>query len=397
MSEQIVILGAVRTPIGVFGGALAGHRPTQLATLVCGAAIARSGLDPADIGQTVMGHVLHTEPRDVYVARVAAIESGVPDTSPALTVNRLCGSGLQAVVSASEAIALGHCDAALAGGVESMSRAGHLLPAIRAGARMGDTVAVDMMTGALQDPFGHGHMGVTAENIAVRDGISRAEQDAFALESHRRAAQAQAEGRFDSQILPIEVKKGRETRRFDRDEMVRTNLEAGELQRLRPVFKSGGTVTAGNASGINDGAAALVLARETLARARGLAPLARIVATGLAGVAPDLMGLGPIPASRQALTRAGLTVDDLDVIESNEAFAAQACAVSQALGCDPQRVNPNGGAIALGHPIGASGAIILTKLVHELIRTGGRYGLATMCIGGGQGIAVVIENLRPGA
>ena len=393
MTKDIVILSAARTAIGTFGGSLSGITPCDLATTIATEAIARSGLEGAAIGQTVMGNVIHTEPRDMYLSRVAAIGAGVPETSPALTLNRLCGSGLQAVVSASEAIMLGHCDAALAGGAENMSRAGHLMSA-RFGARMGEVTATDMMIGALTDPFGNGHMGITAENVAERDGVSRSEQDATAAESHRRAAQAQCEGRFDDQILPLEVRKGRKTERFARDEMVRTDASAEDLARLRPAFRKDGSVTAGNASGINDGAAALVLSSAALAAKKGLAPMARIVASGLGGVAPSLMGLGPVPATEQALGRAGLSVADLDVIESNEAFAAQACAVSKTLGLDPAKVNPNGGAIALGHPIGASGAIILTKLLYELARTGGRYGLATMCIGGGQGIALIVETLR---
>ncbi|EPX76682.1 beta-ketothiolase BktB [Salipiger mucosus] len=393
MTKDIVILSAVRSAIGTFGGSLAGIAPCDLATGIAGEAISRAGIEGAEIGQTVMGNVIHTEPRDMYLSRVTAIGAGVPETSPALTLNRLCGSGLQAVVSASEAIILGHCEAALAGGAESMSRAGHLLSA-RFGAKMGDVKAVDMMIGALSDPFGNGHMGITAENVAERDGISREAQDEMAAASHQRAARAQAEGRFDSQILPIEVRKGRKTEDFARDEMVRADATAEGLAGLRPAFRKDGSVTAGNASGINDGAAALVLASADKAAAQGLAPMARIVASGLGGVAPEVMGLGPVPATRQALERAGLSVSDLDVIESNEAFAAQACAVTKQLGLDPAKVNPNGGAIAMGHPIGASGAIILTKLLHELERTGGRYGLATMCIGGGQGIALIVENLK---
>ncbi|APX25001.1 MAG: acetyl-CoA C-acyltransferase [Rhodobacteraceae bacterium] len=392
MTNDIVILSAVRTAIGTFGGSLSGIAPCDLGVSVAKEAIARSGVDAAQIGQTVMGNVIHTEPRDMYLSRVTAIGAGVPETSPSLTLNRLCGSGLQAVVTAFEQISLGHCEAALAGGAESMSRAGHLLSSARFGQKMGDVSATDMMIGALTDPFGNGHMGITAENVAERDGITREQQDATAAESHRRAAHAQAEGYFDSQILPVEVRKGRKTDTFARDEMVRSDASAEGLATLRAAFRKDGSVTAGNASGINDGAAALVLARADLAG--DAKPLARIVATGLGGVAPEVMGLGPVPATQQALSRAGLTVSDLDVIESNEAFAAQACAVSKQLGLDPAKVNPNGGAIALGHPIGASGAIILTKLLYELERTGGRYGLATMCIGGGQGIAVIVENLR---
>ena len=391
MTRSVVIASAVRTAIGDFSGALAGIAPCELAATVAKEAISRAGIPADDIGQSVFGNVIHTAPEDMYLSRVAAVRAGVPATSPALTLNRLCGSGLQAVVTASEQIALGHCDAALAGGAESMSRAGHLLTEARSGRKMADTRAVDMMLGALQDPFGNGHMGVTAENIAERDGIDRDTQDAFALESHRRAALAIAEGRFAEQILPITVRKGRSEIVFETDEHVRANLSREDLARLRPVFRKDGSVTAGNASGINDGAAALVLVEEAAAGARGLAPLARIVATGLGGVGPEVMGLGPVPASEQALSRAGLTADDLDVIESNEAFAAQACAVSARLSLPAEKVNPNGGAVALGHPIGASGAVILTKLIHELRRIGGRYGLATMCIGGGQGIAVIVE------
>lgn len=392
--QDVYILSAVRTAIGTFGGSLAAIPPCDLAVKTAAETIARSGLAASDIGQTVMGNVIHTEPRDMYLSRVAAIGAGVAPSSPALTLNRLCGSGLQAVVTAAEQIMLGHCRAALAGGAESMSRAGHLLTTARFGSKAGDVAAIDMMVGALTDPFGNGHMGVTAENIAVADGIDRQIQDDLARQSHLRAAQAQAEGRFDAQILPIEVKRGRETLAFAKDEMVRATVSAEDLAKLRPAFKKDGSVTAGNASGLNDGAAALVLADAGLVAERGLQPMARIVATGLGGVGPEVMGLGPVPATEQALQRAGLAIADLDVIESNEAFAAQACAVTRRLGFDPAKVNPNGGAIALGHPVGASGAIILTKLIYELHRSGGRYGLATMCIGGGQGIAVIVENSR---
>lgn len=394
MDKSVMIVSGARTAIGTFGGSLSGLAPCELGTRVAAEAISRAGVEPGAIGQTVMGNVLHTEPRDMYLSRVAAIGAGVPETSPALTLNRLCGSGLQAVVNAYEQIVLGNAEVTLAGGAESMSRAGHLVSSARFGAKMGDVSATDMMIGALTDPFGNGHMGITAENIAGSKGIDRATQDAFALESHRRAARAQAEGRFDGQILPIEVKQRREVVSFAKDEMVRESVTLDDLAKLRPAFKKDGSVTAGNASGINDGAAALVLAQEDVVSAKGLSPMARIVATGLGGVAPEVMGLGPIPATQQALQRAGLSVADLDIIESNEAFAAQACAVSQGLEFDAQKVNPNGGAIAMGHPVGASGAIILVKLLYELERTGGRYGLATMCIGGGQGIALVVENLR---
>ncbi|WP_323006721.1 beta-ketothiolase BktB [Pseudorhodobacter sp.] len=392
MTKDVVIVSALRTAIGDFGGALAGISPCDLAAEVSRAAIARAGLTGADIGQAVFGNVIHTAPEDMYLSRVAALRAGVPETAPALTLNRLCGSGLQAVITASEQIKLGYTDIALAGGAENMSRAGHLLTQARTGQKMGDVRAIDMMVGALTDPFGNGHMGVTAENIATRNRIDRATQDAFAAESHHRAARAIAEGRFTDQIHPITVKRGRSEGVFDQDEHVRPDVTAADLAKLRAAFAKDGTVTAGNASGLNDGAAALVLMDAATAVAKDIAPLARIVASGLGGVAPDVMGMGPVPAVRQALARAGLTAADMAVIESNEAFAAQACAVSAELGFDADRTNPNGGAVALGHPIGASGAIILVKLIHELRRIGGRYGLATMCIGGGQGIAVIIEN-----
>lgn len=392
MTRTVVIASGVRTAIGDFGGALAGVSPCDLGAAVAREAIARAGCTGADIGQTVFGNVIHTAPEDMYLSRVAAMRAGVPETVPALTLNRLCGSGLQAVVTAAEAIMLGNADIALAGGAESMSRAGHLLTQVRTGQKMGDITAIDMMVGVLHDPFGNGHMGITAENIADRDGIDRATQDASAIESHRRAGAAIAEGRFRDQILPLTVKIGRKEVVFDTDEHVRADVSAADLAKLRPAFRKDGTVTAGNASGINDGAGALVLMEAGVAAARGVAPLARIVAYGLGGVAPEVMGLGPIPAVRQALQRAGLIVADIDVIESNEAFAAQACAVAQALGFPADKTNPNGGAVALGHPLGASGAIILVKLIYELKRSGGRYGLVTMCIGGGQGIAMIVEN-----
>lgn len=394
MNRSVMILSGVRTGIGTFGGTLSGIAPTDLGTQVAREAIARSGLTADDIGQTVMGNVIHTEPKDMYLSRVVAHGASVPVQSPALTLNRLCGSGLQAVIAAYEQIVLGNASAALAGGAESMSRAGHLMTASRFGAKMGDVSSVDMMVGALTDPFGNGHMGITAENVADRDGIDRAAQDALAILSHKRAAAAQDKGYFDSQILPIEVISRRQTMHFATDEMVRRSVTAEDMAKLRPAFRKDGSVTAGNSSGINDGAAALVLASEEATVASKATPMARIVSTGLGGVSPEVMGLGPVPASQQALSRAGLAASDLDVIESNEAFAAQACAVTRRLGFDPATVNPNGGAIAMGHPIGASGAIILVKLLHELERIKGRYGLATMCIGGGQGIALVVENLR---
>lgn len=391
MNRKVVIASGVRTAIGDFGGTLAEVSPCELAANVAREAIARAGISPAEVGQTVFGNVIHTAPEDMYLSRVAAIRAGVPDTAPALTLNRLCGSGLQAVVTAAEAILLGNTEIALAGGAENTSRAGHLLTQARNGQKMGDVVATDMMVGALTDPFGNGHMGITAENVAECGSIDRNAQDAFALESHRRAAQAIAEGRFADQIMPLTITKGRKEIVFDRDEHVRASVSLEDLAKLRPAFRKDGTVTAGNASGLNDAAAALVLMEEGAAAARGVKPLASIVAYGLGGVAPDVMGLGPVPAVKQALSRAALTVSDLDVIESNEAFAAQACAVANELDLPADKTNPNGGAVALGHPIGASGAIILIKLIYELRRTGGRYGLATMCIGGGQGIAVVVE------
>jgi len=394
MSSNVVIMSAVRTVIGTFGGSLSQIPPTELATSVAKEAIARPGLSAERVGTTVMGNVIHTEPRDMYLSRVAAIGAVVLVTSPALTLNRLCGSGLQAVVSAYEAITLGNTQVALAGGAETMSRAGHLTSVVRFGQKMGDIQSTDMMIGALTDPFGNGHMGITAENVAERHGLTSEDQDAFAVQSHERARNARDNGYFAEQILPVEVRKGRETVEFRHDEMIRDTVEIADLAKLRPAFKKDGNVTAGNASDINDGAAALVLAHEDVANEGGQKPLARIVATGLGGVAPEVMGLGPIPATRQALERAGLHAEDLDMVESNEAFASQACAVSAELGFNPDKVNPNGGAIALGHPIGASGAIILTKLIYELARVNGRYGLATMCIGGGQGIAMIIENLQ---
>ena len=393
MSRSVVIVSAVRTAIGAFGGALAEVPPTALAAAVGREAIARAGLQPAEVGQAVFGSVIQTEPRDAYLARVAAVEAGVPAAAPALTVNRLCGSGLQAVVSAAQAILLGDAEVVLAGGAESMSRAPHAARDVRWGRRLGDLTLTDMLLATLQDPFGHGHMGVTAENVAADCGITRAEQDALALESQRRAAAAIAAGRFASQILPIETRVKGKPALFAQDEYPRADTDLAGLAKLRPAFREGGSVTAGNASGINDGAAALILMEAAAAERRGLRPLARLVAYGHAGVDPSRMGLGPVPAVRTALARAGLGIGELDVIESNEAFAAQACAVARQLGFPAERTNPNGGAIALGHPVGATGAIILVKLLHELARTQGRYGLATLCIGGGQGIAAIVERL----
>ena len=392
MFKNIVIASGVRTAIGDFGGALAGTPTCELATLVAREAIGRASVSPSSVDQAIFGNVIHSEPRDMYLARVAAIGAGLPSSSSALTLNRLCGSGLQAVVTAAEAIVLGNAEIVVAGGAENMSRVGHLMTTARFGAKMGDVTATDMMVGALTDPFGNGHMGVTAENIAAQESIDRDNQDALALTSHRRAAAAIKAGHIREQILPVTIKKARKEVLFDTDEHVRADISPEDLRNLRPAFQKTGTVTAGNASGINDGAAALVLSSERAASAHNMSKLAFIRSAAVAGVGPEVMGLGPIPAVKTALDRAGLAISDLSAIESNEAFAAQACAVASKLGFPPKITNPNGGAIALGHPVGASGAIILIKLIYELRRTGGRYGLATMCIGGGQGIAVVVEN-----
>ena len=389
---DIVILDGARTPIGTFGGALAGTPPTQLGAHVARAAMERSGIAPGQIDQVVFGHVINTEPKDMYLSRVAAIEAGIPDSVPAMNVNRLCGSGAQAIISAVQSLMLGDAEFALAGGAENMSRSPFINPDQRWGAKMGDIRTLDMMVGALNCPFGTGHMGVTAENVAAEHDISREAQDAFALESQNRAAAAIAAGHFASQIAPIEVKVKRDMVSFDTDEHPKpTTPEA--LAGLRTAFQKDGTVTAGNASGINDGAAAVVLAQASAAEAAGLKPKARILGYAHAGVRPEVMGIGPIPAVENLLARTGLSIADFDVIESNEAFAAQALAVTKGLGLDAARVNPNGGAIALGHPIGATGAIITLKALYELERIGGSKALITMCIGGGQGIAIAIERL----
>ncbi|ARC90260.1 beta-ketothiolase BktB [Rhodovulum sp. MB263] len=388
----IVILGAARTAIGTFGGSLAGVPPIALGATVAKAALARARLPADRVGHVVFGHVINTEPRDMYLGRVAALEAGVPDTVPAMNVNRLCGSGAQAIVSVMQALMLNEADFGLAGGAECMSRSPHILTDARWGRKMGDSAAGDMMLGALSCPFGSGHMGVTAENVAEAHGVSRADQDAFAMQSQERAAWAIAEGRFDDQIVPIEVQQRRETVAFRVDEHPKATSLDG-LAGLRPAFRKDGTVTAGNASGINDGAAAVVLAREEAAGAADLVPLARIVGYAHAGVAPEVMGIGPVPAVEALCARTGLKVGDFDVIESNEAFAAQALAVSRMLGLDPAKVNPNGGAIALGHPVGATGAILTVKALYELDRSGGRLALVTMCIGGGQGIALALERI----
>ncbi len=389
---DIVILGGARTAIGTFGGSLAGLGPIDIGTAAATAALERSGVAPDQVGTVVFGHVINTEPRDMYLSRVVAMNAGVPDSVPAMNVNRLCGSGVQAIVSGTQALAMGDAEVALVGGAECMSRSPYALPAARWGQKMGDTLGLDMMTGALTCPFGTGHMGITAENVAREHGISRAAQDAFALESQHRVARAIADGRFRDQIAPVEISSRRGPVLFEADEHPKaTSLEA--LAGLRPVFQKDGTVTAGNASGINDGAAALVLARADAANRAGLTPRARIVGYAVAGVRPEVMGIGPVPAVRALMARTGLSAADFDVIESNEAFAAQALAVSQELGLDPDKVNPNGGAIALGHPVGATGALITLKALHELERTGGRRALITMCIGGGQGIALAIERV----
>ncbi|WP_153773516.1 acetyl-CoA C-acyltransferase family protein [Pseudomonas sp. MNR3A] len=392
-SAEIYVVSAVRSAIGGFGGSLKDLPLADLATAVTRAAIERSGVAAEQIGHVVMGNVIPTEPRDAYLGRVAAMNAGIPKETPAFNVNRLCGSGLQAIVSAAQGLLLGDTDIALAAGAESMSRGPYLLPQARWGARMGDLQGIDYMVGILQDPFEGFHMGITAENVAAKHGITREMQDELALTSQRRAARAIAEGRFDSQIVPIELKTRKGSVQFAIDEHVRGDVSAEQLAGMRTAFKKDGSVTAGNASGINDGAAGLVLATGDAVRRLGLKPLARLVAYAHAGVEPELMGLGPIPATRKVLEKAGLSVKDLDVIESNEAFAAQACAVAQALGFDPEKVNPNGSGISLGHPVGATGAIIATKAIHELQHIQGRYALATMCIGGGQGIAVVFERV----
>lgn len=390
-ASDIVILSGARTAIGTFGGSLAAVPPIQLAATVTRAALDRAGVAPDRIGQVVFGHVINTEPRDMYLSRVAMLEAGIPHTTPAMNVNRLCGSGAQAIVSAAQALMLGDADFAVAGGAESMSRSPYVVPSARFGAKMGDQVMLDMMTGALTCPMGTGHMGVTAENVAAEHDITREQQDAFAMESQRRATAAIAAGHFKDQIVPVEVKSRKGMVAFDTDEHPKdTSLE--KLAGLKAVFQKGGSVTAGNASGINDGAAALVMARADAAERAGLTPRARILGYAVAGVRPEVMGIGPVPAVEALMARTGLKAGDFDVIESNEAFAAQALAVNKGLGLDPARVNPNGGAIALGHPVGATGAILMVKAIHELERTGGRTALITMCIGGGQGIAIAIRR-----
>lgn len=393
LTPEVVILSGVRTAIGDYGGALKDIAPSTLAAKVVREAITRADVDTTEVGHLVFGHVIHSEARDMYLARVAGLEGGLPQSLAALTLNRVCGSGLQAIVSAAHSIALGDTDIAVAGGVESMSRGGYLLPSLRWGQRMRDTQAVDMMVGALTDPFDQVHMGVTAENIAKKWAISREEQDRYAMESHRRAIVAIKHGHFKSQILPIAIPAREGVTFFDTDEHPRAQISLEKLAGLPCAFQTEGTVTAGNASGINDGAAAMVLMAARTAEQRNLNPLARLVAYGHAGVDPNYMGIGPVLAVQQALKRAGLKLADIDVIESNEAFAVQACAVARELGFDPAKTNPNGGAVAFGHPIGATGCILSVKAIYELHRTGGRYALITLCIGGGQGIAAIFERL----
>jgi acetyl-CoA C-acetyltransferase len=391
--RDVVVLGAARSAIGTFGGGLADIEPAELAAQVMKASIERSGVDPKLINYVTVGNTIPTESRFAYVARVASIQAGLPMDSVAMAVNRLCSSGLQGIVTTAQNILLGDCDYGIGGGVEVMSRGAYLSPTMRSGARMGDTKMIDSMVATLTDPFGVGHMGITAENLAAKWGISREEQDALAVESHKRAAAAIAEGRFKTQIVPIvkQTRKGEVT--FDTDEHVKAGTTMESLAKLKPAFKKDGTVTAGNASGINDGAAFFVLGDATLAAKHGHKPMARLVSYAVAGVPNEIMGEGPIPASKMALKKGGLSLDKMDVIESNEAFAAQAIAVARGLELDMAKTNPNGGAIALGHPIGCSGAFLATKAIYELHRIGGKYALVTMCIGGGQGIAAVFERL----
>lgn len=392
-NNDVYVVAAVRTAIGTFGGSLKDVPLTQLATAVVQAALDRCRVDPARVGHVVMGNVIPTEPKDAYLARVAAVDAGIPELTPAFNVNRLCGSGLQAIISAAQTLMLGEAALAVGGGAESMSRSPYVVAGARWGGRMGDMQTTDYMLGVLHDPFHRIHMGITAENVAERAAVTRQMQDELAVESQARAARAIVEGRFKSQIVPIAMESRKGTVVFDTDEHVRAGTTLEQLAKMKPAFKENGTVTAGNASGLNDGASAVVLATEEGIAEGGLKPLARLVSYAHAGVDPRFMGIGPVPATQLALRRAGLTVDDLDVIESNEAFAAQACAVSRSLEFDPAKVNPNGSGISLGHPVGATGAIITTKAIHELHRVGGRYALATMCIGGGQGIAAIFERV----
>ena len=392
--REVVVLSGVRTAIGDYGGALKDQAPTELAAQVIREAVKRAKVDPKEVGTMVLGNVIHTEAKDMYISRVACLKSGLPQETTALTVNRLCGSGLQAIISAAQMIKLGDTDVAVGSGAESMSRGGYLMPTLRWGQRMNDGGVVDMMVGALTDPFDAVHMGITAENIASQWKLTREQQDEFAVESHRRAVNAIEKGYFKDQILPIELKTRKGTTVFDKDEHARADVTVEGLAKLRPVFKKDGSVTAGNASGINDGAAAVVLMEKSAAEKKGLKPMARMVSYAFAGVDPKIMGIGPVPACTAALAKAGLKVSDMDVIEANEAFASQAMAVACDLKFDPKKTNPNGGAVGLGHPIGATGALITVKALYELERIGGKYALVTMCIGGGQGIAAVFERLH---
>ncbi|MFZ4551007.1 MAG: acetyl-CoA C-acyltransferase family protein [Aquabacterium sp.] len=394
MTREVVFVGAARTAIGAFGGALKDVPPADLGALVIKTALERAGVQPKDVGHVVVGHVIPSVPQDAYISRVAALNAGVPQEAPAFNVNRLCGSGLQAIVSAAQSIQLGDCEVAVGAGTESMSRGAYLVTSNRWGARMGDVKMLDYMLGALHDPRMHIHMGITAENVAARYDITREQQDAYAVQSQQRAAKAIAAGYFKEQIVPVEIKTRKGVVLFDTDEGVKADTNVEALAKMKPAFKKEeGTVTAGNASTLNDGAGAVVMASAEKAKELGLKPLARLVSYGHAGVEPEYMGIGPVPASRNALAKAGLTVADMDVIEANEAFAAQACAVAKELGLDNEKVNPNGSGISLGHPVGGTGAILVTKAIYELQRTGGRYALITMCIGGGQGIALVIERV----
>jgi acetyl-CoA C-acetyltransferase len=392
-AREVVVLSGVRTAIGSYGGSLKDKAPTELGSAVIAEAVKRAGIEPADVQHVGFGNVIHTEPKDHYLGRVVAVNAGIPETTPGFTINRLCGSGMESIVSIIQRIMLGDCDCGIGGGAECMSRSQYWLPGMRWGQRMWDGKVVDALVGALSDPFEEYHMGITAENIAEKYNISREDQDKLAVSSHQRATKAIEEGYFKDQILPIEIRVKRDTKLFDTDEFVRRDATLEGLAKLKPVFKPDGTVTAGNASGINDAAAAVVLMERGEAEKRGLKPLARVVAYGHGGVDHKIMGMGPVPATQQALEKAGLTLDDMDLIELNEAFAAQALGVIRELGLDPDRPNPNGSGISLGHPIGATGAILAVKTVHELQRTGGRYGLASMCIGGGQGVTAIFERV----
>ena len=393
MTREVVVVAGVRTAVGDFGGSLKDFSPTQLGAMVVKEVVARAGVSADQVGHVVFGHVVNSEPRDMYLSRVAAIEGGLDKSTPALTLNRLCGSGLQAIVTAAQSIMLGDADVAIGGGAESMSKAPYILPAARWGARMGDMKGIDMMVGALHDPFHVIHMGVTAENVAKEFNVSREDQDALAVESHKRAANAIANGYFKEQILPIEIKSKEGPVMFDTDEHVRGDATVEGMAKLRTVFQKDGTVTAGHASGLNDGAGAVLLMERSAAEKAGKKPMARLVAYANTGVEPTIMGIGPVSATKKALAKAGLKIEDMDVIEANEAFAAQACAVTKELGMDPAKVNPNGSGISIGHPIGATGAIITVKALYELQRIQARYALVTMCIGGGQGIAAIFERM----